>query len=59
MVASVSPTDSHILFVPFLYGTNDSKLDSSVFFGLNVSHQKAHMLRAIFEGVVFLAYDSY
>lgn len=53
MVASVGPEESNIIFVPFLYGTNDEKLDSAVFFGLNASHQKGHLLRAIFEGVVF------
>ena len=51
-VISTSPHDSGLIFFPFLYGSN-ANYTSSAFFGLNSSHTKAHILRAVFEGVVF------
>ncbi len=52
-VDSVTFDDCDVLFIPFLYGTNSSKLNSASFLGLKSHHNSAHMLRAIFEGVAF------
>lgn len=52
MVASVDPTESDILFLPFLYGSNAGPA-KSCFLGLQGWHKRAHVMRAIFEGVVF------
>lgn len=53
MVETLKPEDSAVLFVPFLYGSNMAGCDAASFTGLKYSHGKKHLLRAIFEGVVF------
>ncbi len=55
MVADIKPTDSDVLFLPFLYGCNSGNLKGG-FFGLDSSHGQAEMLRSVFEGVVFAHY---
>lgn len=52
-VESLSPGDCNIIFLPFLYGTYNEKCASSAFIGMTNFHTRAHMLRAIFEGVGF------
>ena len=52
-VAALPPEDSNILFLPFLYGTYEPNCDASAFIGMTNFHTRAHMLRAIFEGVCF------
>ncbi len=53
MIASVPYDDSTILFLPFLYGTNVNLDAKAGFIGLSGRHTKAHMLRAVYEGIVF------
>ena len=53
MVDGISPADSDVLFLPFLYGSNAGPRASAGFLGLHGWHGKAHMLRAVYEGVVF------
>jgi L-xylulokinase len=53
MVAEIAPGDSDVLFLPFLYGSNAGPRASAGFLGLHGWHRKAHMLRAVYEGVVF------
>jgi len=53
MVNDLSPEDSNILFFPYLFGSNAGTEMSSAFLNLNGWHTKAHMLRAVYEGVVF------
>ncbi len=53
LVDSVKPEDSDVYFLPFLYGSNAHPLGKAAFVGLTTYHNKAHMLRAIYEGVVF------
>jgi L-xylulokinase len=57
IVANLDAESSDIIFLPFLYGTNSPNYNSAIFDGLNNSHDKRHLLRAIFEGVVFSHYD--
>lgn len=52
-VDSVKPEDCDVYFLPFLYGSNAHPLGKGAFIGLTTYHEKAHMLRAIYEGVVF------
>ncbi len=52
-VASINPEDSHIVFMPFLYGTNEGVNSKSCFIGLAAWHKRIHVIRAIFEGIVF------
>lgn len=47
------PEKSDIVFLPFLYGSNAGPNASSCFLGMRGWHTKAHLLRAVFEGVVF------
>lgn len=49
-VDSVSPEESDVYFLPFLYGSNAHPLGKGAFIGLTTYHDKAHMLRAIYEG---------
>ncbi|MDR0863431.1 MAG: carbohydrate kinase, partial [Candidatus Symbiothrix sp.] len=56
LVAGVDPVDSQVLFLPFLYGCNSGTLKGG-FTGLDASHGRAEMLRAVFEGIVFAHYQ--
>jgi L-xylulokinase len=56
LVYDVKPTDSQALFLPFLYGCNSGNLKGG-FFGLDATHGRAEMLRAIFEGIIFSHYQ--
>lgn len=53
MVETVAPSESDVLFLPFLYGTNADADSKSCFLGLSGWHGKKHVLRAVFEGIVF------
>jgi L-xylulokinase len=55
MVAKIPPEDCDVYFLPFLYGSNRHPLAKACFIGLTNFHSKAHMLRAVFEGVVYSA----
>jgi len=53
LVNKTSPEDSKIVFLPFLYGSNDHPDAKACFLGVDGWHNKGHLLRAIFEGIVF------
>ena len=53
LVESVSPEESEVYFLPFLYGSNAHPLGKAAFVGLTSYHNIAHMLRAVYEGVAF------
>ncbi len=53
MVGAMPVDESDVIFLPFLYGSNVGPHASSCFLGLHGWHRKAHMLRAVYEGVVF------
>jgi L-xylulokinase len=52
-VESVAPEETQIMFLPFLYGSNVEADAKACFLGLKGWHHKAHILRALYEGVVF------
>ncbi len=52
-VDSVKPQESDVYFLPFLYGSNAHPLGKGAFIGLTTFHDKAHLLRAIYEGVAY------
>jgi L-xylulokinase len=52
-VASIPVTDSNIIFHPFLYGSNVQSTARAGFYGVAGWHTRAHLLRALYEGVVF------
>lgn len=51
--ASIEPQDCNVIFLPFLNGSNESPLAKGTFVGLTAFHNKKHMLRAVYEGIVF------
>jgi len=53
MVASVSAQETSITFLPFLYGSNVGAGAKSCFVGLEGFHTRAHVVRSIYEGIVF------
>lgn len=53
LVAETRPQESGIIFLPFLYGSNVSLDGKACFFGLDGWQTRGHMLRAVYEGVVF------
>lgn len=52
-VESIEPEDNNIVFLPFLNGSNEEALAKGTFVGLTSYHNKKHMLRAVYEGIVF------
>lgn len=57
MVEEVGPGQQVPVFLPFLYGSPDNPDATASFTGISSRHTKAHLARAIFEGVVFRHYD--
>jgi L-xylulokinase len=53
MVASLPPGSTDIIFHPFLYGSNVQATARAGFYGIAGWHTKAHVLRALYEGVVY------
>jgi L-xylulokinase len=53
LVAETDPAQSGIVFLPFLYGSNVSLDGKGCFFGLDGWQSRGHLLRAIYEGIVF------
>lgn len=52
-VASLTPGSSNIIFHPFLYGSNVQPSARAGFYGIAGWHTRAHLLRALYEGIVF------
>lgn len=52
-VASVNPEESNLVYLPFLNGSNENELAKGTFTGMTEFHQKKHLARAVYEGVVF------
>ena len=52
-VASIEPQDNNVIFLPFLNGSNEDALAKGTFVGLTAYHNKKHMLRSVYEGLVF------
>lgn len=53
LVASIDPAEDTPIFHPFLYGAQQDGRARAGFYGIGGWHGRAHMLRALFEGVVF------
>ena len=52
-VASIGPEEKVPVFLPFLYGSNAGPDAQCTVLGLNGQHHRAHLLRAVYEGIVF------
>lgn len=55
-VSSIEPQESDLIFLPFLNGSGEDPLAKGSFIGLTAYHDKKHMLRAVYEGIVFSHY---
>jgi L-xylulokinase len=53
MVAGLPPGGTDIIFHPFLYGSNVQSTARAGFYGIAGWHTKAHVVRALYEGVVY------
>ncbi len=53
LVAGTKPDESNVVFLPFLFGSNADPDAKATLIGLAGWHTRAHVLRAIYEGVVF------
>ena len=53
LVDSLPPGGSDIIFHPFLFGSNVQATARAGFYGVAGWHTKAHMLRSLYEGVVY------
>ncbi len=53
LVSATTSEESAIVFLPFIFGSNVVEDAKCAFIGLSGWHSKAHMLRAIYEGVAF------
>ncbi|MGH9407246.1 MAG: xylulokinase [Terriglobia bacterium] len=59
--AKVSPGSDGLIFLPYLMGERTPHLDPEArgtWFGLTAAHTRAHLIRAILEGVAFSLRDS-
>ena len=53
MVASLPPGGTDVIFHPFLFGSNVQATARAGFYGVAGWHTKAHLLRALYEGIVY------
>ena len=53
LVGATKPDETNIVFLPFLYASNVNPDAKSCFVGLSGWHSRGHVLRAIYEGIVF------
>ncbi len=53
LVAGVKPDESKIVFLPFLFASNVDAEAKASFIGIQGWHTRGHVLRAIYEGIVF------
>jgi L-xylulokinase len=52
-VASLTPGSTDIIFHPYLFGSDVQATARAGFYGLGAWHTKTHVLRALYEGVVY------
>lgn len=53
MAATVGPDDQHIVFLPYIFGSNYDPRARASFVGLTGAHSRAQVVRAVMEGIVF------
>jgi L-xylulokinase len=52
-VASLGPGSTDVIFHPYLFGSDVQATARAGFYGLGAWHTKTHVLRALYEGVVY------
>jgi L-xylulokinase len=53
LAAEVPPGGQNIVFLPYIYGSNYDPKAKACFIGLDASHTRVQVIRAVFEGIVF------
>lgn len=53
MARHIAPEDCDLVFLPFLFGSNYNPEARACFAGFSARHTRAHMIRAVLEGIVF------
>ncbi len=53
LVESVGVEDQDIIFLPYIYGSNYNAASKASFIGMASHHSRAHIVRSVFEGIVF------
>ena len=53
IAAGVGHDEQSIIFLPFLYGSNDNPQAKACFIGLESTHTRPQVMRAVLEGIVF------
>lgn len=53
LAEGVGPGDQRIIFLPYLYGSNYNPQAKASLIGLDSHHTRAHMIRAVLEGIAF------
>jgi L-xylulokinase len=53
LAASVEPENQDIIFLPYIFGSNYNPAAKACFLGIDSHHTQAHIVRAVFEGIVF------
>lgn len=53
LAASVPPDGQDIVFLPYIYGSNYDPQARACFVGLDASHTRPQLIRAVYEGITF------
>lgn len=53
LAREVDPADCDLVFLPFLFGANFDPAGRACFAGFSPRHTRAHMIRAVLEGIAF------
>lgn len=52
-VEAIDPADTNIVFLPYIFSSNAHPDAKGTFLNINSNHTRDHMIRAIYEGLVF------
>ena len=52
-IAAIAPNEYIPFYVPFLMGSNMHPNAKACFLGMNAAHRRIHLLRSVYEGIVF------
>jgi L-xylulokinase len=53
LAAAVAPDEQNIIFLPYLFGSNDDPQAKASLVGMDSHHTRAHLVRAVMEGIAF------
>jgi L-xylulokinase len=53
LVKKIDIEEQDIIFLPYIFGSNYNAKARACFIGMDSRHERAHMVRAVFEGIVF------